>query len=208
MDSKVEDKIVRQIEKNLSNNINESLFLTGRVYEKDNNKAIGISTFNSPETISNSAEMQEDNPAVSFEYINQSPTNLSRAEYIRQARDACLRQISSIQISARAYEVNYPEADLQSTEQLNRKKTKAMRLFQEGSIAEDVLPEENTPQEIASFRYLIIRTICAIVLFLSIFIFDKFDFKVGNFTPKVIQEYVTGNDSLQDLEDLLVTWLD
>ena len=208
MDSKVEDKIVRQIEKNLSNNINESLFLTGRVYEKDNNKAIGISTFNSPETISNSAEMQEDNPAVSFEYINQSPTNLSRAEYIRQAREACLRQISSIQISARAYEVNYPEADLQSTEQLNRKKTKAMRLFQEGSIAEDVLPEENTPQEIASFRYLIIRTICAIVLFLSIFIFDKFDFKVGNFTPKVIQEYVTGNDSLQDLEDLLVTWLD
>ncbi|MHB8129159.1 MAG: hypothetical protein ACYDEX_09190 [Mobilitalea sp.] len=208
MDSKVEDKIVRQIEKNLSNNINESLFLTGRVYEKDNNKAIGISTFNSPEIISNSAELQQDNPAVSFEYINQSPTTLSRAEYIRQAREACLRQISSIQSSARAYEVNYPEEDLQSSEQLNRKKSKALRLFQEGSIAEDVLPKEDTPQEIASFRYLIIRTICAIVLFLSIFIFDKFDFKIGNFTPKVIQEYVTGNDSLQDLEDLLVTWLD
>ena len=44
MDTNVDDKIYHQIQKNLSNNINEDLFTTGRVFEKEN-WLLGFSVF-------------------------------------------------------------------------------------------------------------------------------------------------------------------
>jgi hypothetical protein len=82
-----------------------------------------------------------------------------------------------------------------------------MRLFHDGFQESASAKEENTPQEIAAFRALIIRTVCAIVLFLFIFVVDKFEISIGKITPGKIQEYVTGNDSLQELEDIIVTWI-
>ncbi|MDF2943834.1 MAG: putative rane protein [Herbinix sp.] len=208
MDSKVEDKMVRQIEKNLSNNINENLFLTGRIFEKDT-KVNQTSIAESPNSMSHTTETPMDYSANSYEYSNQNQPQsiLSRAEYIRQARESCLRQLSAMSAGSSTYNTIYPDADPLNEDILGRKKPKVAKQFHEETIVEGEYREVNTPQEIAAFRFLIIRMVCAIVLFLTIFLFDKFDFKVGTFTSEVIQEYVTGNDSMQDLENMLVTWL-
>jgi hypothetical protein len=42
---------------------------------------------------------------------------------------------------------------------------------------------------------------------LTIFILDKFKITIGMLTPDVVKEYVTGNDTLQEIENILVTWL-
>ncbi|HWT76851.1 MAG TPA: hypothetical protein VN258_19295 [Mobilitalea sp.] len=204
MDTKSEDKIVRQIEKSLSNNINENLFLTGRVFDHNRTSVNGNTALAVTDNPKNKEAEQEEYPLVSKDYISDSPITISRAEYIRQAREACLRQLSNTQIYSRPYDVNYMEPVEESPEQFNNKKAKAWNLFHEEEAASK---EVDTPQEIASFRFLIIRTICAVVLFLTIFLIDKFEFTIGNLTPGMIQEYVTGNDSLQSLEDFIVTWL-
>jgi hypothetical protein len=206
MDTKNEDTIVRQIEKNLSNNMNENLFLSGRTYENPKPLTKTSPVFEKiEETKGNETESQE-YPLVSNEHLNYSPA-ISRAEYIRQAREACLRQLSSIQVYNKPYESNYMDSEEQVAEQLNHKRTKLMNLFHSDTEDKNSSQEENTPQELASYRSLIIRCVCAIVLFLSIFLIDKFNFKVGNLTPGMIQEYVTGKDTLQVLENIVVTWL-
>lgn len=202
MDTKSEDTIVKQIEKNLSNNMNESLFLSGRVYESNKPMVKGFRTEKPEETLDKENEY-EDYPLVSNENIINSPT-ISRAEYIRQAREACLRQLSESQVYSRPYDVNYMDSETQTVEQMNNKKAKLINLYT--NEEEAAVKEENTPQEIAAYRSLIIRSVCAIVLFLSVFIIDKFEIKIGDFTHSVIQEYVTGNDSLEDLEDIFVAW--
>lgn len=214
MDNRNEDKIVRQIEKNLSNNINENLFLSGRSPENRRtteysrllagNNALLVS----PEDSSghNNAEAEnQDIPLVSSGYINNTP-GISRAEYIRQAREACLRQLSNAQLYSRPYDVNYMDQENNAAELPDNQKDNAIKLLQNDSKNE-LLPEEHSQQELASYRSLVIRCVCAIILFLSIFAFDKFNLKAGTITNKTFQEYVTGNDALQDLENILVTWL-
>jgi len=207
MDSKVEDKIVRQIEKNLSNNINENLFLTGRIFEKDTKVNTSSTVLDNPEPKIHTSETSMDHSASSYEYSNQPSTILSRAEYIRQARESCLRQLSAMSSGTATYNNIYPDVDPPNPEYLGHKKARTMKLFREDPMSESEYKEENTPEEIASFRFLIIRTVCAIMLFLTIFIFDKFNFKIGSFTSEIVQEFVTGNDSLLELENILVTWL-
>jgi hypothetical protein len=204
MDNKIEDTMVRQIEKNLSNNINENLFLTGRLYEDSKLPGKNNSAYDIPDKTTR-VDSDENYPLVSYEYISNSD-GISRAEYIRQAREACLRQLSATQLYSRPYDVNYMEPDTQSSELMINKKAKEMKLFRD-EVALANHTEENTPQEIASFRSLIIRTVCAIVLFLSIFLLDKFEVKIGDFSHKIIQEYVTGKDALEVIQDKLVTWL-
>jgi hypothetical protein len=182
MNKNVEDKMVQQIEKNLSNHIDESLKTPA-----------------------------EEQPIVSFDYSN--PISITRAEYIRQAREACLRQLSEVQSTARAYDSYYLEPLPNNAGTPEAGQVRPKGLFRDGygyvsNKAEDVdLNEEDTRKEQAAFRFLILRMVCAIVLFLAIFIFDRFDLKIGAFTPDKIQEYVTGKDNLKELEEMLVTWL-
>jgi hypothetical protein len=207
MDSKYEDNMVSQIEKNLSNNINENLFLTGKVFE--NSKSL-IKRKYLQEHEQATEELRADSqeyPLVSTEHISDAPVSLSRAEYIKQAREACLRQLSNSQVYSKPYEVNYLDTDTGSSEAVINKKPVHWKLFPDGTHPAGADVDENSPQEIAAFRSLIIRTVCAIVLFISIFIIDKFELKVGNLTNNMIQEYITGNDSLKALEDVIVTWL-
>lgn len=221
MDTNMEDKMVRQIEKNLSNNINENLFLTGRVFEKKETKdsensirnlqsttVVRSQDLKLPEDIEKQEKLLNDNYKSSYDYDYSYLTpGMSRAEYIRQAREACLRQLSSAgQYSSRTYDTPITDTEDTPSEQLKRKTTNAMKLFHD-DIRRDTTREEPTPQELASFRSLIIRTVCAIVIFLSIFIIDKFNIKIGGFTKEVVQEFVTGNDTLKTLEDIVVSWL-
>ncbi len=203
MDKRVEDKMVQQIEKSLHNNMNEDLFLTGRIYDKGKLPKNALNK-GAESALDGPAEAAADSPLVSLDYYNPS-IPLSRAEYIRQARESCLRQLSMMQSTARAYDSYYLDSALQNAEQEQGRKGKPLRLFQEGQHY--TADEEDDLREMAAFRFLVIRMVCALVLFLSIFLIDKLDFSVGSFTPAKIQEYVTGKDSLKELENFVITLL-
>ena len=223
MDTNMEDKMYHQIEKSLSDSINENLFLNGNspALQADKLPAVRSSREMQPAEISRGSNNMQPaqisraanniSPVYRQEadYIDQQPI-LSRAEYIRQAREACLRQLSnqSIQIM----DACNPESIEQQPDVINKKKVRAMQLFKDsdrgfGLLRDGEQEEElNSPQEIASFRSLIIRMVCAIVLFLAVFLIDKFNFSVGGFSKSVIREYVTGKDVFEKLEQLVVAW--
>ncbi|MDF2541660.1 MAG: putative rane protein [Herbinix sp.] len=188
MDTKMEDKIYRQIETNLSNQIKENLFETGNeLVVSPRSMLAGTSN-----------EVTEKPEA----YSNQTPM-LSRAEYIRQAREACLRQLNAASMSNYPYSTMRSDAMEETPESIEEeKKPRALNFLKETASVED------NAKEVASFRSLMIRTICAIVLFLSFFLMDQFDVKLGKFTNDLVQEYVTGNDGLEMLEDMMVSFLD
>jgi hypothetical protein len=201
MDTKYEDNMVRQIESNL-NNSNENLFQNGRaenqLIPRSDSKLVHLDNRKD-----NTNELVE-YPLVSNDPIGNSGM-ITRAEYIRQAREACLRQLSNVQIYTRPYDVNYMEPD-EADEPFSVKKNKAMNMFH-NETEDQTTGLKNTQQQLASYRSLVIRCVCAIVLFLSVFAFDKFNVKIGQVTNKVVQEYVTGNDALKDLEQIIVSWI-
>ncbi len=237
MDNRSEDSIVRQIEKNLSQN-NDNLFLVGKEPEdrrsQQTNSLVVTNKGSKPGTM-NAIRVEEtyfngnnkvrrdisthnpEFPLVSYDHIDDSLA-ISRAEYIRQAREACLRQLSDIQVYSRPYDVNYMNPETAATPESPPKKSKTWNLFREGHEdrgAEDnrfstdsaARSEDATPQELTSFRFLVVRMVCAVVLFLTVFVIDKLELKIGNFTNEKMQEYITQNDVMDDIEDYIVTWL-
>ncbi|MDF2539134.1 MAG: putative rane protein [Herbinix sp.] len=210
MDTSIEDRMYQQIEKNLSNNINENLLTSSRLLDKDKLPVLQSSVREPIDTRKDNYVSEQDNEVPSFDYISQ-PTGLTRAEYIRQAREACLRQLSNQ--SYHSIEAYIPPAkDEEDTSALDKKKTKAMSLFTGGEKPlktpwdRELTKEENTPQEIASYQSLIIRTVCALVIFAAIFLIDKFDITIGTVTKDVVRQYITGIDHLEQLEEIVVSW--
>lgn len=210
MDTNLEDKMYHQIEKNLSNSINENLFTSGRLYEKDKLPVLQSSVLETTVTQVEDKNKTIEYTGETYDYVGQTP-GLSRAEYIRQAREACLRQLNN-QSMRDMDTYNYLLEDPNS-DSLNKKRPKSPKMIED---KEKILRlpwngnshvEEETPHEIASFKSLIIRMICAIVILLVIFAIDKFNFKVGAFSKELVREYVTGNDTLQHIEEIVVSWL-
>lgn len=196
MNSSYEDKMYRQIEKSLSNNINDKLFVPIEMinepkYSSPSNNQIVDSVDYKPYAIENSNGTIDD--------YNEVP-KISRAEYILQAREACLRQMASPDISGRISDIYTGDQDDLYSSYGKRKRSKLDRLFNEGD-------EEVPPEEMASFRSLIIRTVCAAVVFLSIFIIDKVKVDWGVFSYETIRHYVTGNNQLKALEEIIVSLL-
>lgn len=116
---------------------------------------------------------------------------LSRDEYIRLARESCTRN----------------QGYNSGTKNHNGKMNKGY------GYTEKIKPFEQSGQShrpelaasqfgIAPFKVksLLIRLICALVLFLSIFLFDKFNLKVRTFNSKNIQEMVSSSQSIDDAE--------
>jgi len=210
MDTKMEDKMYHQIEKSLSNNINENLFTSGRVFEKENLPILHSSVIEPIKSVSVLEEPAREYLSESIDHISQPPA-LSRTEYIRQARESCLRQLSNQ--SAKMMDSYNLDSDDQDPALHNKKKAKALKLFKDSEKAlrspwnRSTTYEENSPEDIASFQSLVIRTICSVVLFLCIFLIDKFDFSLGTFSKGLVREYITSNDSFVKLEQIVVTWL-
>lgn len=213
MDTSYEDKMYRQIEKSLSNNINDKLFvpiemIDRRIYTGKNKKKIVDSVSyeedvveKEPVDLDNNKSYDdrgEINNAIA-QYKDEGP-RLSRAEYIIQAREACLRQMNSINSTGRTFDYYGGDEDAIYSSHGRKKREKVDMLFNKGD-------EEALPEEIASFKSLIIRTVCAIVIFLSIFIIDKVKVDWGVFSYETIRQYVTGNNQLKALEEIIVSWL-
>jgi hypothetical protein len=214
MDTGYEDKIYRQIEENLSNNINDKLFVPIEMINKPkytghNNRQIVDSVsydenkaFKRPTTLDNHKpyDDRESGYKVIDDYKEEGP-RMSRAEYILQAREACLRQMNAYDTSGRTNDLYTGDQEAAYSSYGRRKRSKVERLFYE-SDDEEVLPEE-----MASFRSLIIRTVCAAVVFLAIFIIDKVKVDWGVFSYEAIRHYVTGNNQLKALEEMIVSLL-
>ncbi|TAH66100.1 MAG: hypothetical protein EWM47_10515 [Anaerolineaceae bacterium] len=185
MNTSYEDKMYRQIEKSLSNNINDKLFVPIEMVDKP--------------VYGESDDKDAANKAID-EYKEAGP-RLSRAEYILQAREACLRQMNTLDTRARMSDSYVGDESSIYSSHGRKKRGKVERLFNEGA------EEENLPEEIASFRSLIIRTVCAAVIFLSIFIIDKVKVDWGVFSYESVRQYVTGNNQLKVLEEIIVSML-
>ncbi|NLK03544.1 MAG: hypothetical protein GX319_03925, partial [Clostridiales bacterium] len=84
-----------------------------------------------------------------------------------------------------------------------KKRDKASRLFFEGADKE----EEDNQEEFSAYRSLIIRTVCAVAIFACIFIIDKLKVDWGTFSYNQIREYVTGNNQLKTLEEIIISWI-
>ncbi len=171
MEVKIDDKMYRQLERNVSNNIDENLFDTGRIFISENDKKI--------EGLDNK---EEEIPI------------LSRAEYIRQARESCMRQMESLQIGEQYIDTSYTKINpikLGEIEEIDSNKEKIIYA-----------------EELNSFKSLLIRTICALVIFFSIFLIDKLEVNLGGFSHEEVQEYVTGKDHLKKLEETVVSLID
>lgn len=234
MDTSYEDKMYRQIEKSLSNNINDKLYVPIEMIDKPtyrgrNNKQIVDSVSydenllqKEPAFLDNykyygnrgaaNKAIDEDKGATNKpidEYKGASNRaidedkeglpRLSRAEYIRQAREACLRQMNQVEAAVNIYDSNGRVDDSIYSSHGRKNKDRIEKLFNEN--------EMELPEELASFRFLIIRTICAAVIFLSIFIVDKVKVSWGAFSYETIRQYVTGNNQLRALEEIIVSWL-
>ena len=134
----MEEKFYKQVEKGVSNNIDENLFDTGRVY-------LNINDFSLDKDSTEELEgVEDDFPRI------------SRAEYIRQARESCLRQMDSLQVDVNMWN-KLPQVDYENEEN-NRE-----------------------VEEVNSFNFLLIRVICALVIFLSVFFIDKLEVKLEDF---------------------------
>lgn len=214
MDASYEDKMYHQVERSLANNINDRVYVpiemidkptyTGRKSRYDSKDISKNDNIAGEEALD--AEIIENRNEISAKKMDGSEykeeaTRLSRAEYIRLAREACLRQLNAIDTSGKIFENTGSQDDIHNPWLGRKKKDKVTKLFSEGR------EEEETQYDLASYRSLIIRTVCAIVVFLSIFIIDKIKLSWGNFSYETIKNYITGNNQLKVLEDLIVSWL-
>lgn len=225
-----EDKMYRQIEKSLSDNINEKLFVPIEMIDKSDfsgrSKNTNTSGYKS-ETYRNRFKYEDtaykkepfdenrenkmyganedwrenyENTKKQEDFIPSQDDNpvMSRAEYIRLAREACLRQLYAMETPVSSD--SYIDEEIHNSFFGKKKKDKVAKLFQDGN------EEVNIQEEIASYKSLIIRTICAVVIFMAIFIIDKVKLNWGNFSYETIKHYVTGYNQLAEIEEKIVSW--
>ena len=119
---------------------------------------------------------------------------LSRDEYIRIARESCTRNLGYNGGTKNHGKMNKGYAYTEKIRPWDQS---------EPSHRSELVDSHFT---IAPFKVksLLIRLICALVLFLSIFLFDKFDLKVKTFNSKNIQEMVSSNQSIDEAETFFV----
>ena len=119
MDTNYEDKMYQQIEKSLSNNnINDKLFLPIEMISSDDP---GFKTKETKNSMGAIDEITSDNA--------ETESKLSRAEYISQAREACLRKMSSLDSTSRIYDYFYWRRVYIRFYSWKKKRDKASRLF-------------------------------------------------------------------------------
>lgn len=118
---------------------------------------------------------------------------LSRDEYIRLARESCTRNLS--------YGGN--------PKNHGGNKNKGFNNTEKFKVQAGMGHKFNVAGEgfhVSSFKIksFLIRVICAMVLFLAIFLFDKFDVKIKTFNSQNIKEMVSSNQSIDDAESFFV----
>ncbi len=122
--------------------------------------------------------------------------SLSRDEYIRLARESCTRNLSYNNGNVKSHATNKNKSFT---------KSENFRTWDQGEMQNKFsLSETGLNMPAVNLKSLLIRTICALILFLGIFIIDKFNFKVNAFDSKYIQDMVTNNQTMEDTQNFFV----
>lgn len=118
----------------------------------------------------------------------------SRAEYIRLARESCSKNLSSTHGNSK----NQGLYKMKENEKID--KVKLWNHDKVGSITEN-----QTLFTLSSGKIILIRTICALLLFLSVFLIDHFDINMKKLNSKFIQESIMSNQTVEDAENFFVS---
>lgn len=121
---------------------------------------------------------------------------VSRDEYIRLARESCTRNLSP----------NGSNRNHGGNKNKGYINTDKMKTWDK---AEDYHKSDfaDTGIKMApiTIKSLLIRVICAMLLFLTIFIIDKFDVKIKTFDSNYIKELVSSNQTIDEAEHFFVS---
>jgi hypothetical protein len=120
----------------------------------------------------------------------------SRAEYIRLARESCSKNLSSTNGNGK----NQGSNKMKGNEKLDKIKIKIWNQGYAGNITENQTLFTLTPSKL-----LLIRTVCAFLLFLSVFLIDRFDVKMKIVNSDFIQESILSNQTVEDAENFFVS---
>lgn len=217
MDMQMEDKYVKQIEQNLSKQMEMDLFATGKI-NRGELRPRNLDPVREAEPVRELVPVRktveligtrdllssnlEKEPVVETRDIALGPM-ITRAEYIRQAREACMRQMNETQYAPQQNQVD--ESANIGLETMYPRHRRREESYWNTPAARS--REEDTPQELASFRSLVIRTACAAFICAAVIVIDLLDIKIGGVSTEVVREYVVGKDYLRSLEEAITTFI-
>ncbi len=116
--------------------------------------------------------------------IHEHKTDRSRAEFVERARQSCYRNLND---SNKGFTKNKKTSSLTYN---NSSKTK------------------NSEGEMSPYRSLLIRTICAFAIFLTVVTICSLDGKYGTDHTSSIETMITNNISLEQTQDFFVSILE
>ncbi len=115
---------------------------------------------------------------------------LSREEYIRLARESCKKNLSYNGGNLKNHGINKSKGNIKTEKPKTWDQTDMKTRLNLSSV---------------NLKPLLIRIICAFVLFLAVFLIDKFDVKINSFNSKYIQDLVSSKQSIEDAENFFVS---
>lgn len=112
---------------------------------------------------------------------------LSRDEYIRMARESCVKNL-------------HPDGGTNKNE-LHKKNARNYDFYKNSELFSGMNIKST------GMRSLLIRTICVLVLFLSILMVDKLKISVNTFNSDFIKNAIVSNEGVEKAEDFFVSVL-
>ncbi len=122
----------------------------------------------------------------------------SRAEYIKLARESCTRNLNAPSGNSKN---NGKMKDENNNIKFNLFKKRDTTDYYNFTQGEFDIPN-------SSMRLFLIRTICAFMLFLTVFIIDKLNIEFKGISSNFIQQLVSSNQGIEDAENFLVSLFD
>lgn len=119
----------------------------------------------------------------------------SRAEYIRLARESCTRNLGSYNLGKN----HNPYKELQ------KEQRKVLSSYAKTETYQTSLPGEETVVPAFRVKSILVKLICCALIFLSVFIIDKFDITVKNFSSNTVKEYIASNEGMEQAQNFFVT---
>lgn len=119
----------------------------------------------------------------------------SRAEYIRLARESCTRNLGS----------NHSGKYSNQYKELQREQKKALSAYTKTEINHQSLPGDDYALPVFHYKTLLIKIICCALIFLSVYIIDKFDISYKNFSSTTVKEYISSNEGIEEAQNFFVS---
>jgi hypothetical protein len=121
---------------------------------------------------------------------------VSRDEYIRLARESCTRNLGP-NGSYKNHGGNKNKGYLNNDKMRTWDNAEEYHKSDFADTGLNMVP--------VNIKSLLIRVICAMLLFLTVFIIDKFDFKTKTFDSNHIKQLVSSNQTIDEAEDFVIS---